>query len=106
MSERKLRMLEDRAMRDASRALLRTDKELLKHDMSPRRLAGRLTEGAATGSRKIADTTFDFVEDNRAAIGSGVAAVIALGGLLFYFRDRIFGADAEPDTSAGHSSKD
>ena len=117
MSPAKLRYLEDRLMRDAARANVMTDVELLKSDMDEEGPATRVAEGGADYLRILADGAMDIAASNKGKVAGGVAMGVA-GLALWLFREPILqtiesfmgdqgdGGDAEPIDPPGIQSED
>ena len=86
MNPRKARMEEDRALRDAARALVKDDIDHLKGDVEEKGIGARIANSALLGVSDIFAEGKELAEKNKPAsygIGAAVAAVIgwwALGG--------------------------
>lgn len=68
---------EDRALRNAARALIDADVEILKGDVNPKPKA-----------QSLLDKTRDGVNANKSTIG-GVLVLLVAGALLYVFRDSL-----------------
>lgn len=86
MSSRKLRMEEDRALRDAARALVKDDIAHLKGDVEEKGILARIGKSAALGTVDIVEEGLELAQKHKPAsygIGAVFAAVLgwwALGG--------------------------
>ncbi|MBB3032971.1 hypothetical protein [Alteriqipengyuania lutimaris] len=86
MSARKLRMEEDRALRDASRALVKDDIAHLKGDVEEKGIGARIASSALMGVSDIFSEGKELFEKHKPAsygIGAVFAAILgwwALGG--------------------------
>ena len=77
MSDMLRQLREDRALRNAARALIDADVEILKGDIA-----------AAPGAHSLLDRTRDGAVANRGKIG-GILALLVGGVLLYIFRDSL-----------------
>lgn len=107
MTDLATRLMQDRAMRNAARAVIDADLEHLKADFAPGELKSRLAESAGD----VLDHAAEIVGDNRGVIGALLAAVaiwFARNPLLSLFEEAS-GADdeaQEPDGSPHRSEQD
>jgi hypothetical protein len=76
MSDRRLRMLEDRYLRDSARALVEADVEHLKADFAHKSMAERAFDRVREGASDLYDEAIDAAEDNKGALAALIAAVI------------------------------
>ena len=76
MSARKRQMEEDRALRDAARALVKNDIEHLKGDVEERGIAARIASSALLGAGDIFDEGKELFEQHKPA-SYGIGAVLA-----------------------------
>ena len=79
---------EDRAMRDAARALVEIDWHNLRNGYAERGLGQRLKDRLSEGAADLAEDSRDFAEDNPATVGTGVAVALA-AAVGWLFRDEI-----------------
>ncbi len=106
MSPRKLRLLEDKALRDAAKLNVLTDVELIKSDMDKHGPAQRISEAGIEYLRTLGEGALDIAHENKGTLSGGLA--IGLAGIAAWmFRDNIMdlidgfleeseNADAEP----------
>lgn len=88
MSPRKLRLLEDKALRDAARANVTTDVELIKADMQQNGPGKRMAETGGDYVRIFADGVLDIAQEHKGKVAGGVA--LGLAGLAaWFFREPI-----------------
>ena len=86
MKPHKARMEEDRALRDAARALVKDDIDHLKGDIEEKGIVARIANSALLGATDIFEEGKELAEKHKPAsygIGAVIAAVIgwwALGG--------------------------
>lgn len=115
MSPAKQRLIEDRALRDAAKAIVSKDLAYLKSDAGRKGLAERAKETGADYLHGVADGVLDLAERNkgRLAGGAGLALAALLGwifrddlaaavnGLVEGFTAGEGGSDGTPDTQDG-----
>lgn len=93
MTWRRERMLEDRHMRDAARALVDADVKNLRADLSVRSIGERALDRITTGASDVYDEAVDVAADHKGALAAIVAALV-----LWFARNPIlellFGEDA------------
>jgi hypothetical protein len=77
-------LIEARRLRDAARAIVRTDFATLSHQLAERPLTVRLRERVAEGVTGAVERTIALADENRVVVGLTVAT--ALGWL---FRNRL-----------------
>ena len=77
MNPRKLRMEEDRALRDAARALVKDDIDHLKGDVEEKGIGARIASSALMGAGDIVTEGKDLFEKHKPA-SYGIGAVIAM----------------------------
>lgn len=114
MSPLKLRLLEDRALRDAARAVVKADVAFLKADVQQQGVGARVAESGSDYVRTIADGAMELVEDNRGT-ATGLFTLAAAGLAAWFFREELtdlvmkfFGpddAEAGTDDSAGEDAE-
>ena len=96
MGTRRAKMLEDKRLRDAARALVTADIENLKSD-----LADRLAEGASD----VYDEALDVARDHKGALAAIAAAMI-----LWFARNPVlatlFGDDWAEDPDAEYDAEE
>ena len=78
MSKLPARFVEDKALRDAARAVLNADLAHAKASLSGKGLANRLTTRVAEGAKDVAEVAKVHADDNR-----GVLAVL-IGALILW----------------------
>lgn len=92
MSDSRRRMQEDRAMRAASKALLKADWQMFRSDGKPRQLGSRIASLTGASAKNAANKATSFARDNRGAVAGGAAGLLALAGLaiaaIFHSRKR------------------
>ena len=99
MNARKLQMEEDRALRDAARALVKDDIAHLRGDVEEKGIGARIASSIALGASDIAEEGMELVERHKPAsygIGAVLAAVVgwwALGGDSGKFDDEDYAWD-------------
>lgn len=72
MKDLELQLAQDRALRDAAKAVVQADIAFLKEDFAPSALTSRMAGGAT----EVFDHAKDIAEDNKGILGTLVAAVI------------------------------
>lgn len=97
MGSRRAKMLEDKRLRDAARALVTADIENLKSDLSVRSPGARLADRLAEGASDVYDEALDVARDHKGALAAIGAAMI-----LWFARNPVlttlFGDDWADDT--------
>ncbi len=78
-------LLEDRALRNAARGLVESDIAYIREGMSVRSLAARLADRVSGGARDIADEAAVVADENKVALGAGLA-LGAVGLAAWVFR--------------------
>ena len=76
MTDRRLRMLEDRYLRDSARALVEADVEHLKADFAHKGVAERAFDRVREGAGDLYDEAVDAAEDNKGALAALIAAIV------------------------------
>lgn len=76
MTDRRLRMLEDRYLRDSARALVEADVEHLKADFAHKGMAERAFDRVREGAGDLYEEAVDAAEDNKGALAALIAAII------------------------------
>lgn len=76
MSDLKAQMREDRAIRDAARALVEADVAQLKITFSGKSLAKRVTDRVSEGAQDIFEEAVEAADSNRGALATLIAAVV------------------------------
>ncbi len=112
MSPLKRRLVEDRAMRDAARAVVRADIELLKASLGEEGAAARSMEAGGDYLRLVGEGAWDVIADNRGK-SAGLFGLALAGLAAWFFREEVteavtgfleaLGEPAEDD-DAGESS--
>lgn len=88
MSPMKLRLAQDRALRDAARAVVTNDVEFIKADVAEHGVASRVWSTGADYARIMADGAIDVAKENRGKL-SGSLALLAAGLAVWIYRDQI-----------------
>ncbi|MFC3097730.1 hypothetical protein [Alteraurantiacibacter palmitatis] len=121
MSPLKLRLIEDRAMRDAARAVVEADIARLKDGVQVQGLASRTAEAGTDYLRIMGEGALDLVREDKARAGA-YAALAAAALAAWLFRDTLAEAmrglwdgltehapdstvsehDTPPDNAGGH----
>ena len=104
MSTLEHQLREDRALRDAARALFKSDLALIRTDLSERGVAGRLADRIGDSTMDMVDDAVDYAEANKGPLAAIVAALVlwfgrgpildALGSALGFEEEK------EPETLA------
>ena len=76
MTDRRIRMLEDRYLRDSARALVEADVEHLKADFAHKGVAERAFDRIREGAGDLYDEAVDAAEDNKGALAALIAAIL------------------------------
>ena len=95
MNERKLRMLQDRHLRDSARALVEADFEHLKADFAAKSLGDRAMDRVAEGAVDLYEEAIEMARDNKGALAALLAAVV-----VWFTRHpllAILGIDSDPE---------
>ena len=103
MTSLKEKLIEDRAMRDASKRLVSADWTMFRNDMKVEGIASRIGHRLAYGARALAEEAEDYAADNKATVGLGFAGLLAAFG-LWLFGERLFGDAGEEPEQSGHRS--
>ncbi|MFC3099388.1 hypothetical protein [Altererythrobacter lauratis] len=88
MSPLKLRLIEDRAMRDAARAMVEADLARLKDGVAVHGLASRTAHAGSDYLRIMGQGALDLVREDKARAG-GYAALGAAALAAWLFRDTL-----------------
>lgn len=97
-------MEEDRAMRDAARALFLTDLQLIRHDVKQRGLGQRMADRLGEGAADMIEDASDYASKNRGAI-----AAVAIAAVLWFARGpilRFFDNDTDPEPNAEYAGSE
>jgi len=86
VSDAARQLLQDRAMRDAARALVHSDIAFIRESIEARSLPARLADRVSGGARDIADEAAVVADENRRMLGAG-AAMGVIGLALWVFRE-------------------
>lgn len=79
MTQLPQRFLEDRAMRDAAKDVLKADWAHAREALTPKSLAGRVGERITDGAKDVVELAKDHADDNK-----GVLAVM-IGAIVLWF---------------------
>jgi len=88
MSTSTSQLLEDRALRDAARGLVRNDIAFIRESVSARSVPARVADRISGGARDIADEAAVVADENRAVLG-GALFVGAVGLTAWVFRSQL-----------------
>lgn len=95
MTARLERMLEDRHLRDAARALVEADLKNLRADLSVKGIGERAVDRITDGASEVYDEAIEVAADHKGALAAIVAALV-----LWFARhpilEALFGEDEEP----------
>lgn len=72
----KRQLNEDRALRDAARALVDADVAHLKQDLSGKSLGERLVSGVGDGAKAVFQTAGDAANNNRGVLAALIGAIV------------------------------
>jgi hypothetical protein len=87
MGPRRAKMMEDKRLRDAARALVDADIENLKSDLATRGPGARIADRIAEGASDVYDEALDVARDHKGAL-----AAIAAGAILWFARNPVLKA--------------
>lgn len=90
MTWRHDRMLEDRHLRDASRALVEADVKNLRADLSAKGLGERAVDRIAGGASEVYDEAMEVASDHKGALAA-ILAALALWFARHPIVDALFG---------------
>ncbi len=85
-----VRLLEDRAMRDSAKSLVRSDFTHVKEDLSSRSLGSRLKMRASDGASELLDEATEIAKDNKGVLAVLIGALslwIMKNPILSFFED-------------------
>ena len=88
MSPALRRLLEDRAMRDAARAVVERQVAYLKDEAQQGALATRALQAGADYAGTMAEGALDLAAEHRGKLGAGAGLLVA-GLAAWFFRDAI-----------------
>ena len=91
-------MLEDRALRNAARALVQADVEHLKADLKGKSIGSRVADRMTEGAVDVFEEAVEVAEDNKGVLATLIAAVV-----LWFTRNPIMSLfdDRELDEELG-----
>ncbi len=93
MSNARIRMLEDRHLRNSAKALVEADIAHLRADLAERSIGTRAADRIAEGASEVYDEAVEVASDNKGALAAIVAALV-----LWFARhpilEAVFGDDA------------
>lgn len=81
-------LLEDRALRDAARKLVRDDFGFIRESLGARSVPLRIADRLTGGAQDIAGEAALVADENRKALGAGLV-VSVLGVAAFLYRDKL-----------------
>jgi len=93
---RRERLIEDRHIRDAARALVEADLQNLRADLSVKSLGERAIDRITDGASEVYDEAVEVAADNKGALAAIVAAL-----LLWFARHPILEALFGDDEASG-----
>lgn len=93
MTWRRARLLEDRHLRDAARALVGADLKNLRADLSAKSLGERAVDRIADGASEVYDEAVEVAADHKGALAAIIAA-LALWFARHPILEALFGDDA------------
>ena len=76
MTARRERMLEDRHLRDAARALVEADIENLRADLAVKGIGERAVDRITEGASEVYDEAIEVAADHKGALAAIVAALL------------------------------
>jgi len=76
MTSRRMRMLEDKHLRDSARALIDADIKTLKSNFAHKGLGERALDRVREGATDLYDEALDVAEDNKGALAALIAAIV------------------------------
>ncbi|MEW4448059.1 hypothetical protein [Qipengyuania sp. JC766] len=97
----KMRMLEDRALRDAAQALVKADVAHLKSDFSAKSLGSRALARVGDGTEELVEIGKDAAKKHGGWFALGAAAVA-----LWFFREPIVSLFDDTDPEADPAADD
>jgi len=105
MSSRRIRMLEDKYLRDTARALVEADIEHLKSDFAHKGFAERAIDRVREGATDLYEEAIDVADDNKGALAALLAAIV-----VWFARNPIlellgFEPDQELEDNEGESER-
>lgn len=96
MSNLRIRMIEDRHLRNSAKALVEADIANLRADLAERSIGARAADRIAEGASEVYDEALEVASDNKGALAAIVAALV-----LWFARhpilEAVFGNDAGDD---------
>ena len=106
MSALRIRMLEDRHLRNSAKALVEADIAHIKIDLAERGLGARAADRIADGASEVYDEAVEVASDNKGALAALIAALV-----LWFARNPILDAlfvsdDDDPDEGYDDGSDD
>ena len=94
MSTARIRMIEDRHLRNSAKALVEADIANLRADLAERSIGTRAADRIAEGASDVYDEAVEVAADNKGALAAIVAALV-----LWFARhpilDALFGDDSD-----------
>ncbi|QFI63625.1 hypothetical protein D0Y83_10380 [Qipengyuania flava] len=76
MTDRRLRMLEDKHLRDSARALVEADVEHIKADLANKGMAKRALFRLRENAGELYDEALDVADSNKGAVAAVFAALV------------------------------
>lgn len=108
MSDLRIRMLEDRHLRNSAKLLVEADIAHIKGNLAERGLGARAADRIAEGASEVYDEAVEVAADNKGALAALVAALV-----LWFARNPILdalfasddGADGDDDARHAHRNR-
>jgi hypothetical protein len=76
MNALKVRLAEDRKLRDAALEVFSTDLRFIKQDLHAHSVGQRITDRVGDSAMQIVDEAVDYAEANRGYVAAGIAAIV------------------------------
>lgn len=89
MPANKLRLLQDRALRDAAKQVVTTDLALMRADLAQGGVANRAAETGTDYLKLLGEGALDMASDNRGKLAGGVVALALAGIAAWVLREQI-----------------
>lgn len=90
------RLMADRHLRDAARALVEADIAQLRADLTVKGIGERALDRIAEGASEVYEEAIDVAADNKGALAAIIAALV-LWFARHPIRETLLGADEPPD---------
>ncbi len=93
-------MKEDRALRDAARALVRGDIAHLKGDISDKGIGERVLENIGEGAKDVFESAAEVADNHKGALAALIGAIA-----LWFARNPILSLFSEDDVEDGENNE-